>query len=220
MMKEAKKTPVPLPGSKTKAKAQSTPLKGSLSNELVGSDDDSSTENATMSKTAEKPKMTIAVHRPNGAVKSKTKSTKEPKAAPKKPTPKKVATQAQAAELSSSDQTDDDDATTRDIQTKLPGDARKSGSAGKSDSDSSSGSSSDESDADGALKSAQKSTQAYVTDVQSLHKQVLTWRQASATFTDTTTRRGIPAYTGLRTAQRLQHCALEQQDHVEIRTDI
>jgi hypothetical protein len=207
MMKEAKKTPVPLPGSKTKAKAQSTPLKGSLSNELVGSDDDSSTENATMSKTAEKPKMTIAVHRPNGAVKSKTKSTKEPKAAPKKPTPKKVATQAQAAELSSSDQTDD-------------GDARKSGSAGKSDSDSSSGSSSDESDADGALKSAQKSTQAYVTDVQSLHKQVLTWRQASATFTDTTTRRGIPAYTGLRTAQRLQHCALDQQDHVEIRKDI
>ncbi|KAF1920428.1 DNA-directed RNA polymerase I subunit RPA34.5-domain-containing protein [Ampelomyces quisqualis] len=112
-MKEMKKTPVPLPvlssklqaksKSKPEPKASTVPAKGALSQEFVGSDDDSSPEEPRQPK----PKTTIAVHRPNGAVKTKTASNA--KAAPQKAAPKQVVTQAQAAELSSSEQTDDDD---------------------------------------------------------------------------------------------------------------
>jgi hypothetical protein len=149
-MKATKKTQVPLPGSKTKAKA-------SLSQEFIASDDDdSSTEKTATSK----PKTTIAVHRPNGAAKPKAKpstkesatpKTKAPAAAkipPKKAAPKQVVTQAQAAELSSSEQSDGD-GPTRDIQTKLPGNkgkASESGSDSDSDGDSDSDSSSEESE--------------------------------------------------------------------------
>jgi hypothetical protein len=147
-MKATKKTQVPLPGSKAKVKT-------SLSQEFIGSDDDdSSTEKRAPSATKPQPKTTIAVHRPNGAATSKAKpstkesSTQKPKApaaakiAPKKATPKQVVTQAQAAELSSSEQSDDD-APARDIQTKLPG---NKGRASESDSDSDSDSSSEESE--------------------------------------------------------------------------
>jgi hypothetical protein len=149
-MKATKKTQVPLPGSKTKAKA-------SLSQEFIASDDDDSSTEKTATA---KPKTTIAVHRPNGAAKPKAKpstkesatpKTKAPAAAkipPKKAAPKQVVTQAQAAELSSSEQSDGD-APTRDIQTKLPGnkgEASESGSDSDSDGDSDSDSSSEESE--------------------------------------------------------------------------
>jgi hypothetical protein len=161
-MKEAKRTPVPLPGSKTKSTAKVTPPKASLSNEFIGSDDDSAPNNAPQPK--EKPKTTIAVHRPNGVVKSKPgakASTLIPalraKAAPKKAAPKQL-TQVQADELFSSD----DDATVRDTQTKPPGINKENGHAASdsdSDSDSGSESSSDESDANRAQQALQRPVQ-------------------------------------------------------------
>lgn len=163
-MKEVKRTPVPLPGSKPKPKpkANGSPSKAQLSQEFIVSDDDSSSEKAP------KPKATIGVHRPNGAAKPKSKSSGKdpatPKAAsktkpsPKKAAPKQIATEVQAAELlSSSEQTDDDEAPGREIQTKLPGNETRVGAAEESDSDTSSTSSSDESVADQPPQSAQKS---------------------------------------------------------------
>lgn len=151
-MKETKRTPVPVPASKPKPKpkAKDAPAKAQLSQEYIGSDDDSPAEKAPKPK----PKTTMAVHRPSGSVKPKEKSSAKP--APKKPAPKQVATQAPAAELSSSEQTDDDDAPTRDTQTKLPGSI---GRASESDSGSDSGSSSDASDVDGASQPASKPAQ-------------------------------------------------------------
>lgn len=157
-MKDMKRTYVPVPGSKPKPKTKDTPSKVQLSQEFIGSDDDSPAETAPKPKT----KTTIAVHRPNGAAKSKEKPSKKDAAAPKsqpkaKPAPKKsapttVVTQAQADELSTSEQTDDDDVPTRDIQTKL---AEEDASASGSDSGSSDDSSSDESVANVASQPAQ-----------------------------------------------------------------
>jgi hypothetical protein len=168
-MKETKKTPVPLPGSKPKSKSKekSTP-KPDLSRELVS--DDSSAEDTPQPKAAAKPKATIGVHRPNGAEKSTTKtkakadatskSATKTKPTPKKPEPKKIATQQQAEELSSSEQSDDSDAPARDIQTKLPGNDEKmqdasSSSSSESDSESDDSSSDDEAEA-AAKKPAQE----------------------------------------------------------------
>ena len=161
----AKKTPVPLPGSKSNSKSKTVPPKSALSQELVGSDDDSSTESAPKAKKAEKqkaekPKATIGVHRPNGAAKSSSKekttskSTSKDKPAPKKPAPKTI-TPEQVDELSSSEVSDDSDAPARDIQTKLPGEVEMKDASSESDSDSESDNSSEEA----AAKPAQKSTQ-------------------------------------------------------------
>jgi hypothetical protein len=172
-MKATKKTEVPLPPvSKPKAKA-------SLSQEFIGSDDeDSSTEQTTTSTAKPQPKTTIAVHRPNGAAKPKQKSsTKESttskaksapaaKIPPKKAAPK-VVTQAQVDELSSSEQSDDD-APTRDIQTKLPGNKGRASESG-SDSDSDSDSSSD----DSSVQQAPTPVNAYVTMLCSLTTKAL-----------------------------------------------
>lgn len=157
-MKEVKRTPVPLPGSKPRAKSKSNGAvsKAQLSAELIGSsDDDSSPEKTPQPKAAPKPTTTIAVHRPNGAAKSKAissakappKSIATPKAkpAPKKATPKQIGTEEQAAEvLSSSEVTDDEEVPRREIQTKLPGNKARTDAASASSSESSSESSSDE----------------------------------------------------------------------------
>jgi len=148
-MKDMKRTYVPVPGSKPKpkSKAKDTPSKVQLSQEFIGSDDDSPAETAPKLKT--KTKTTIAVHGPNGATKSKGKPSKkdaatpksQPKAkpAPKKPAPTTVVTEAQADELSTSEQTDDE-VPKRDLETKL---AEKDASASGSDSGNSDDSSSD-----------------------------------------------------------------------------
>jgi hypothetical protein len=165
-MKEVKRTPVPLPGTKPKSKPAAVPSKSQLSQEFIGSDDDSNTEDAPQPKVAPKPKITIAVHRPNGVAKPKTKpdakesatskTASQAKPAPKKATPKQITSQEQAAELlSSSEQTDDDEAPGREIQTKLPGNKTRTEAASESDSDSES-SSSDESVAEQVPQSAQK----------------------------------------------------------------
>ncbi|KAG9199966.1 hypothetical protein G6514_007770 [Epicoccum nigrum] len=162
----AKRTPVPLPGSKPKSKSKILPpTKSPLSRELVGSDDDSSPESAPKAKKADKPKATIGVHRPNGAAKSSSKDkpapkiTPVPKPTPKKPTPKTIATPEQVEELSSSEVSDDEDAPAKDIQTNLPGEVEmkdaSSASSSESDSDSESESSGEE-----AAKPVQKPTQA------------------------------------------------------------
>ncbi|EAT78147.2 hypothetical protein SNOG_14607 [Parastagonospora nodorum SN15] len=157
-IKDMKRTYVPVPGSKPKPKAKDTPSKVQLSQEFIGSDSDSPAETAPKPK----PKTTIAVHRPTAAAKSKEKPSKkdtaapkpQPKAkpAPKEPTPATVVTQAQADELSTPEQTDDDDVPTRDIQTKL---AERDASASESDSGSSDSGSSDESFANEAPQLAQ-----------------------------------------------------------------
>ena len=158
----AKKTPVPLPATKPK-KSKIPPPKSSLSQELVGSDDDSSAESAPKAKKAEKPKATIGVHRPNGAAKSSTKekstskSATQTKPAPKKPAPKTISKPEQVAELSSSEISDDSDAPARDIQTKVPGEVEMKDASSDSDSGSESDSSSEEEE---AAKPAQKPPQA------------------------------------------------------------
>lgn len=164
-MKEVKRTPVPLPGSKPKQKPNGTPSKAQLSQEFIISDDDSSNENAPQATTSQKPKTSIAVHRPDGLAKPKAKANangpvtpktaSRAKPAPKKAAPKQIVTQEQAAELSSSEQTDDDEAPGHEIQTKLPGNEKRADADSDSDSDSSSASSSEES-ADRAPQSAQK----------------------------------------------------------------
>ncbi|KAF2129959.1 hypothetical protein P153DRAFT_422708 [Dothidotthia symphoricarpi CBS 119687] len=156
-MKESKKTQVPLPGSKAKSKARDAPAKYSKSQELVGSDDDSSAENTPQPKAAAKPKTTIGIHKANGVAKSKpqsngkekatSKSTSKSKPSPKKPAPKQIVTQEQVADLSSSEISDDSDAPARDITTKLPGNGTGKDVASESESsESDSDSSSDESD--------------------------------------------------------------------------
>jgi hypothetical protein len=160
----AKKTPVPLPASKAK-KSKVPPPKSSLSQEMVGSDDDSSTESAPKAKKTEKPKATIGVHRPNGTAKSSTKekptskSASQAKPAPKKPAPKTILKPEQVEELSSSEVSDDSDAPTRDIQTKIPGEVEMKDASSDSDSDSESDNSSEEEEEE-AAKPAPKSTQA------------------------------------------------------------
>jgi hypothetical protein len=166
-MKDVKKTKVPLPGLKKKAKAQQTPQKAQLSHEFIGSDDDSAAE--TTPKHKQRPKTSIGVHGGDGAVKStsKQKLNSKAKATPKKAAPTQIATQAQAAELSTSEQTDDDDnhdAPTRDVQTSLPGNKTR---ASTSSSDSSSEDLDSDSDSDPdvleASQSARKPAQEYVT---------------------------------------------------------
>lgn len=155
----AKRTPVPLPGSKSKGKPKVAPPKSNLSQELVGSDDDSSAESTPKPKKAEKPKATIGVHRPNGAAKPITKEKPAAKSTPKtklskKPAPKTIATPEQVDELSSSEVSDDSDAPARDIQTKLPGEVDMKDASSDSDSDSESDSSSGEEAAEPAQKTA------------------------------------------------------------------
>jgi hypothetical protein len=165
-MKEGKKTPVPLPGSKPKSKSKEKAIpKSNLSREFINSDD-SSAEDKPQSKAATKTKATIGVHRPNGLEKSISKTSKsaaKAKPAPKKPEPKKIATSQQVADLSSSEQSDDSDAPARDIQTKLPGNEKKKQDV-SSDSDSSSESddSSDSSSDDEAETATQEPAHEYV----------------------------------------------------------
>ena len=153
----AKRTPVPLPGSKPKSKSKIAPPKSALSQELVGSDDDSSAESAPKMKKAEKQKATIGVHRPNGAAKpsKNEKPTSKSKPAPKKPAPKTISAPEQVEELSSSEVSDDNDAPARDLQTKLPGEVEMKDASSESDSDSESDSSSEEEAAKPAQKPAQ-----------------------------------------------------------------
>jgi hypothetical protein len=164
----AKRTPVPMPGSKSKSKSKILPPKSPLSRELVGSDDDaSSPEKAPKAKKADKPKATIGVHRPNGAAKSSSKDkpapkvTPVPKPTPKKPAPKTIATPEQVKELSSSEVSDDEDAPARDIQTKLPGEVemKDASSESSSESESDSDSESESSNEEEAAKPVQKPTQ-------------------------------------------------------------
>ncbi|KAH7095213.1 DNA-directed RNA polymerase I subunit RPA34.5-domain-containing protein [Paraphoma chrysanthemicola] len=150
-MKQVKRTPVPLPGSKPRAQPKDTPVKAPLSQEFIGSDDDSAADNQRKPKKAEKPKTNIAIHRPNGATKVKAKvvakhsPTLKPAAKPtsalKEPTLQPVKTAAPAAQHSSSDDTDDSDAS------EEPAAAPRKGTSPVATSDSASDSSSDESNA-------------------------------------------------------------------------
>lgn len=126
-MKEVKRTPVPLPASKPKPKRKEVPARPQLSQEVIDSDDDSSNESAPQAKTTTKPKTTIAIHAPNGAVKKpkdkpkeksgmKTNDTPKP-AAKSKPTPKKPVPEP-VADSSSSETSDDSDAPTKHSQSK------------------------------------------------------------------------------------------------------
>jgi hypothetical protein len=143
-MKEAKRTPVPLPGAAAQSQPRSTPSKAPLSQEFVGSDDDDSpAESARKPRPAGKPKTTIAVHRPDGAAKAKPRATAKDSATASsaaKPQPL-----SKAASVSSSDDADD--------------------SAHESTSDSSSDSSSDESDESEPRQSARKPVAGYVQSV-------------------------------------------------------
>lgn len=173
-MKKAYNTPVPLPGSsKAKSKPKGAPSKGVLSQEFIDHSDDSATETAPQPKAVEKPKPTIAIRKPNGIAKSSTQSSTKPtptpkpvpksKDVPRKDAPKQIVTQEDAAELSSSEQSDDyDSRSTRDIQTKLPGNVPDKDPASESDSDSSSDSSSDESEANVASQAKPTPAQLYV----------------------------------------------------------
>jgi len=166
-MSAIQKTKVPLPGSKPKSKPQNTPSKAQLSQEFIDSDDDSPSETAAQSKKPEKPKATIGIH-VNGVPKAKSKPSKKdvpaPKSAskskvtPKKPAPKQIATQEDAEELSSSE-ISGDDAPTRDIQTKLPGNTQSKKASSDSDDTSSGDSSSDDSDTGNAPQPTRKSNQ-------------------------------------------------------------
>ncbi|KAI4633441.1 hypothetical protein J4E83_001908 [Alternaria metachromatica] len=166
-MSAIQKTKVPLPGSKPKSKPQNTPSKAQLSQEFVDSDDDSPSETAAQSKKPEKPKATIGIH-VNGVPKAKSKPSKKdvpaPKSAskskvtPKKPAPKQIATQEDAEDLSSSE-ISGDDAPTRDIQTKLPGNTQSKKASSDSDDTSSGDSSSDDSDTGNAPQPTRKPTQ-------------------------------------------------------------
>ena len=152
---------MPLPGSKPKSKSKIVPPKSTLSQELVGSDDDSSAESAPKVKKTEKSKATIGVHRPNGAAKMSTKekptSKPTPKAKPalKKPTPKTISTPKQVEELSSSEVSDDSDEPPRDNQSKLSGEVEMKDASSGSDSDTES----DSSIEDEAAKPSQNSAQ-------------------------------------------------------------
>ncbi|KAJ4365757.1 hypothetical protein N0V83_008377 [Neocucurbitaria cava] len=161
-MKESKRTPVPLPVSKARPKGKDTPSKEPLSQEFIQSDDDSATESKLQAQPAKKPKTTIAIHKPNGAMQPKSKSnahakengTPKPapksKVSPKRPAPKQVTTKSQAAELSSSEESDENDRRGSDQQNKLTGNGTRKDASSQSDSDSSSDSSSDESNANEA----------------------------------------------------------------------
>jgi hypothetical protein len=172
-MKKAFNTPVPLPGSsKAKSKPKSASSKGPLSQEFIDSDDESAIENTPQPRVLEKPKPTIAIRKPNGVAKhdtqSKTKEVAVPKPVseakdvPRKDAPRQIVTQEDAAELSSSEQSDDyDSRPTRDIQTKLPGNVTRKNPASDNDSESSSDSSSDESDANVASQATPTPAQVY-----------------------------------------------------------
>ncbi|KAF2444045.1 hypothetical protein P171DRAFT_521442 [Karstenula rhodostoma CBS 690.94] len=194
-MSKPRKTPVPLPGSKTNTpisapSSKKTPIpvltskspkeKAQLSNELVGDSDDSSDEVADKpSDTQKKASINIAVHRPktNGVAKpapeAKKKQKDPPKkatkaaAASKKPAPKQVTTEEEGA--SSSDEESSDDAET-DIKQAQQREAQKKQ---KEDSDSSSEDSSDESEEETAP--AQQRADARTAHSQS---QTVTFQQA------------------------------------------
>lgn len=176
-MKAMKRTPVPLPGTKSKGKvtANNVPTKPALSQEFVDSDDDSSNETMREPEKSSQPKTTIAIHTANGVLNSKPKSKPKPKSkskdratekvdapatektAPKKPSSKQIVTPQQVEELSSSEISDDSDVPARDIQTKLPD--QQSDKESDSDSDSSSDTSSDESTSDHVPQSAPQTAQ-------------------------------------------------------------
>lgn len=167
-MSKPRKTPVPLPGSKTKTpvpapSSKKTPIplpasktpkpKAQLSSELVGDSDDSSDEVADKpSDTKKKASINIAVHRPktNGVAKpapeAKKKQKDTPKkatkdaAASKKPAPKQVTTEEEGASSSSEDSSDDAETDINQAQ------QRKAQEKQKENSDSSSEESSDESE--------------------------------------------------------------------------
>ncbi|KAH7085561.1 DNA-directed RNA polymerase I subunit RPA34.5-domain-containing protein [Paraphoma chrysanthemicola] len=170
-MKQVKRTPVPLPGSRPRAQPKDTPVKAPLSLEFVGSDDDSAADNQRKPEKAEKPKTNIAIHRPNGATKVKAKvvaknsstlkAAAKPKSASKAPSLQPVKTAAPAAQHSSSDDTDDSDASEEPAATASAATAQQKASQNKTTqpamSDSASDSSSDESNAtEPPQQSAQK----------------------------------------------------------------
>ncbi|KAI8939747.1 hypothetical protein NX059_003492 [Plenodomus lindquistii] len=154
-MKEAKRTPVPLPISK-KPKPKPAPAKSQLSQEVIDSSGDSANESAPQAKTSTKPKTTIAIHTPNGAVKKpkeKTKTTPSVKekdtskaASKSKATTKKAAPEP-VADSSSSDESDDGDA------------PAKPGQNQDVSGDSTSDSSSDDSEEEAAPQRSRPSTQ-------------------------------------------------------------
>jgi hypothetical protein len=172
MMKEVKRTKVPVPDAK-KSKSKRALSNGALSKGFIGSDEESADKGAAQPKPTEKPKTTIGIHRPDGAVKTKEKPSRKDPAPPKpatkptappskKATPKQI-TQENVTELSSPDLSDDNEARpTLEIQTKPAGSEKETAAARSSDSDSNSDISSDESDVIETLKTTPKPAQAYV----------------------------------------------------------
>jgi hypothetical protein len=179
-MSKPRKTPVPLPGSKTKtpvpvSSSKKTPIPvptsktpkqtAPLSSELVGDSDDSSDEAVGQSNGAQKKSsINIAVHRPKtkGAAKPATEVKKKQKDTPKKaakdaalskkPAPKQVTTEEEGASSSSEESSDDAETDIKQAQ------QREAQKKQKDDSDSSSDDSSDESEEEAAPAPQQTST--------------------------------------------------------------
>lgn len=182
-MKLTQRTPVPLPGAKTKSKAPATSSTARLSQEFVDSDDDSLVANGPDADTLEKPKTTIAIHRPNGKEKSKpesqpskkvsrtlqpAKSVSQPavksSASHAQPAPEQPAVEDKTSQSSSSEENSDSDSDSdSDSETsvgKTPTRALDNGHAlrrSESEGDSSSVSSSDASDTDKNTSSNERS---------------------------------------------------------------
>ena len=164
---------MPLPGSKPKSRARDTSSKTPLSQEIIEDDDDSVSENKPQSKTATKPKTTIAIHRPNGATSSRSKSgskgaeTPKPahpsKASSKKSQSKQTAIEQQIARSSDSEPTDDSQDLADHNQTEIARNEQEKDASSEnendSDSDNDSSSSSDVSDVANTPQPSRQATQ-------------------------------------------------------------
>ncbi|PVH97685.1 hypothetical protein DM02DRAFT_567511 [Periconia macrospinosa] len=162
-MSKPRKTPIPLPGSAPK-KAAIPPPKSTLSQEFVGSSDDSSSE--TEARPQKKTPVQIAVHRPKGGEKAKenkkpkkgkeepAKSSAKSKPSPKKPAPTKITAEEDGTTTSSSSEESEDEPETdiRKAQTREKAKEKKK-AASTSSSDVSSDSS-DESEEEAPPKAA------------------------------------------------------------------
>jgi hypothetical protein len=174
-MSKPRKTQVPLPGLQPKPRPKTQtkvlPPKSALSQEFIGSDDDSGDEPTTTQQKAPvqiaiHPKMTNEVAKTTPKPVKKTKQTPKPTVAAKVPakkvTPKRVVAEEQAAESSSSSEESEDERT--DIKTAQQRQAAQTQS-GDSESASSSDSSSDESEEEAAPNATPQSATRYASDL-------------------------------------------------------
>ncbi|CBX98040.1 hypothetical protein IAQ61_010145 [Plenodomus lingam] len=170
-MKAIKRTPVPLPASNLTANQKKAPPRPQLSQEVLNSDDDSSNgnESTPQAKTSTKPKTTIAIHAPNGAVKRPANQPKEKsavKAVSKSRSAPNQPVQESGEESSGSDASDD---------SHLP---TKNGQERNISSDSSSDSSDDGSEEGTAAQTSRTGTQEKVVRTSQAQSHTVEFRQA------------------------------------------